>query len=266
MQPIRYYYLIKLQYLGFRYHGWQKQPGLKTVERMVVRTARFVLGKDRWIKILASGRTDAMVSVSQTYIELFVDQEPLDMEVFLNDFNQSLPQDIRALSIEETHKDFNVIKHPQLKEYHYHFCFGEKPHPFCAPFMVHLRGDLDIETMKKGARLFEGEHDFRAYTFRPSPHTQTTGKIACCEIVENDLFIANFFPKKSYILKVKGGGFKRHQIRLMMGTLIELGRKEVGLKQIEKSLEKDSETNMTYIAPASGLILHTVEFIGNYKI
>src|SRR5699024_6835602 len=117
--------------------------GFKTVERMVERTARFVLGKNRWIKILASGRTDAMVSVSQTYIELFIDGEPLQPQEFLKDFNKSLPQDIRALSIEETFKDFNVIQHPQLKEYHYYFSFGEKPHPFSAPFMVHIMGDLD---------------------------------------------------------------------------------------------------------------------------
>src|SRR5699024_7740610 len=121
MQRIRYYYLIKIQYLGFRYHGWQKQPQLKTVERMVEKTTNYVLKTlleiDSRFKILASGRTDAMVSVNQTFIELFFEDVPLDLDEFLPLFNRNLPQDIRALEITETHADFNIIQHPQEKEY-----------------------------------------------------------------------------------------------------------------------------------------------------
>src|SRR5699024_11644503 len=98
MQRIRYYYLIKLQYLGFRYHGWQKQPGLKTVERMVERTIAFVLQRKNF-KVLAAGRTDAQVSVQQTCVELFVEDSPLDPESFFPLLNQNLPQDIRALEL-----------------------------------------------------------------------------------------------------------------------------------------------------------------------
>ena len=84
MQRIRYYYLIKLQYLGFRFHGWQKQPDVITVEKMVERTTAYVLGRKNF-KLLASGRTDAKVSVNQTYIELFVDKAPIDVKEFLPD-------------------------------------------------------------------------------------------------------------------------------------------------------------------------------------
>src|SRR5699024_1985704 len=140
MQPKRYYYLIKLQYLGFRYHGWQRQPGLKTVERMVKRTLAYVL-KEKPFKTLAAGRTDAMVSVNQTYVELFVYDDPLVLEEFFPLFNKNLPQDIRALDIEETHEKFNIIQHPQLKEYLYFFSFGKKAHPFCAPFMINIQDD-----------------------------------------------------------------------------------------------------------------------------
>lgn len=259
MQPVRYYYLIKLQYLGFRYHGWQKQPGLKTVERMVERTIRFVL-KRKNFKILAAGRTDAMVSVNQTYIELFLDEEPLKQEEFFLELNKYLPQDIRALGVYETHKEFNIIQHPQLKEYLYFFNYGEKAHPFSAAFMVNIQQELDIDLMKKAAKLFQGSHDFKAYTFRPTPFTQTKSEVLACEIVKNDVFQANFFPKKSYMLRVVGEGFKRHQIRLMMGTLIEVARGDLSLEQIRQSLLEGNEMRMTYIAPASGLILNKVEF------
>lgn len=265
MQPARYYYLVKLQYLGFRYHGWQRQPQLKTVEHMVNRTTRYVLQKvlkrSSSFKLLAAGRTDAMVSVNETYVELFIDDEPLDLEEFFPLFNRNLPQDIRALEITETNKDFNIIQHPQIKEYLYFFNFGQKHHPFCAPFMTNIVENLDLESMQKAAKLFAGKHDFRSYVYRPTPKTQTEGEILTCEIVENDLLTANFFPEKSYFLKIRAAGFKRHQIRLIMGALFQLGKGELDITFIEKTLNAENNITMTNVAPASGLILNSVELL-----
>ncbi|EMY81530.1 tRNA pseudouridine synthase A [Psychroflexus gondwanensis] len=257
MQYKRFYYLIQLQYLGFRYHGWQKQPGVLTVEHMLHKTLNFILENQRF-KVLAAGRTDAMVSANQTYIELFVYEDELDLETFLDQFNKNLPQDIRALSIEETTADFNIIQHPKIKEYLYFFCLKEKMHPFCAPFMVNFQEDLDIELMKLGARLFEGEHDFYSFTFRPNPETKTEGNIERCELRENDIYTANFFPNQSFVLKVVGEGFKRQQIRLMMGALIDLGRHKMSLEELEKTIDGSHKIKLEHIAQASGLILNKV--------
>lgn len=261
MQRIRYYYLIKLQYLGFRFHGWQKQPDVITVEKMVERTIAYVLCRKNF-KLLASGRTDAKVSVNQTYVELFLDEEPIDIEMFLHEFNKNLPADIRALEITETNKNFNIINHPKQKEYLYFFAYGEKFHPFCAPFMTYMRDNLDIELMKQGAKLFEGEHDFWSYAFRPTPKTVTKGKIDSCELTENDIYTANFFPEKSYVLKISGKGFKRHQIRLIMGALFDLGRGEVDLNFIVQTLNAENRIKLEHIAQPSGLILNEVKLEG----
>ncbi len=258
MQRIRYFYLIKMQYLGFRYHGWQKQPGIKTVERMVEKTIAFVLQRKNF-KVLAAGRTDAMVSVNETYVELFLDERALEVETFLPLLNKYLPQDIRALEVFETDADFNIIQHPKNKEYLYFFSFGEKFHPFCAALMVNIVGDLNLELMKKAAKLFEGKHDFWSYTFRPKPQTQTTGEIIRCELVENTLFHANFFPEKSYMLRVKGPGFKRHQLRLMMGALFDLGEGEMDLEFFKRTLQGENRIKLTRIAPGSGLVLNEME-------
>lgn len=257
MQYKRFYYLLELQYLGFRYHGWQKQPDVLTVEHMLNKTLNFILEGQRF-KVIAAGRTDAMVSVSQTYAELFIYEEELDLDTFLELFNKNLPQDIRCLSIEETTADFNIIQHPKVKEYLYFFCIKEKMHPFCAPFMVNLQEDLDIELMKKGAKLFEGEHNFYSFAFRPNPETQTDGKINVCELTENTMFTANFFPETSFVLKVVGEGFKRQQIRLMMGALIDLGRHKINLEQLEKTIDGTNKIKLEHIAQASGLMLNKV--------
>ncbi len=256
----RFYYLIQLQYLGFRYHGWQKQPKVNTLQRMVERTIAYVLDhKD--FKILAAGRTDAKVSANQTYIELFVDHQPLELEAFYPAFNQNLPQDIKALSIEETDEHFNIIQSPKVKEYLYLFSFGEKFHPFCAPFMYNIAEELHITKMQEAARLFEGKHNFRSYCHRPSEHTVLEGEVLHCEIKKNDVYTANFFPKESYLLRVKGEGFKRNQIRLMMGVLLDLGKGKVDMDFIKQTLDPEAkEIILEHIVPGSGLILNTIEF------
>ncbi|WP_062055334.1 pseudouridine synthase [Aquimarina longa] len=256
----RFYYIIQLQYLGFRYHGWQKQPTVNTLQRMVERTVAYVL-EHKNFKVLAAGRTDAKVSVNQTYIELFVDHQPLEIKDFFPLFNQNLPQDIRGLSIEETDEQFNIIQSPKIKEYLYIFSFGEKFHPFCAPFMYNTTENLNIPLMQKGAKLFEGKHNFRSYCHRPSAHTILEGEIVHCEIKRNTVYTANFFPEESYLLQVKGEGFKRNQIRLMMGALLDLGKGKIDLDFILKTLNPEAEEILLeHIVPGSGLVLNSVEF------
>ena len=96
----RYYYLITIQYLGYRFHGWQKQPNLKTVHLMIDRTLKFIL-KEKSFKSLGAGRTDAMVSANEAAFELFLSEPLHDLEKFMDEFNLNLPQDIRALNIEQ---------------------------------------------------------------------------------------------------------------------------------------------------------------------
>mgnify|MGYP003720192869 FL=1 len=256
----RYYYLIKFQFLGYRFHGWQKQPNTKTLHLMIDRTLKYVL-KDQYFKTLAASRTDAKVSAEEAAFELFLRDKPLADEVqFLVDFNANLPQDIRALSIEQVSADFNIIQDSKYKEYHYLFSNGEKCHPFCAPIMTTILEPLDLKLMAKGAALFQGSHDFKAYCYKATDHGLYKRCLQSCELIENDLYKANFFPKKSHLLRVVGKGFGRHQIRLMMGVLIRLGRGEVSLDYILSSLEENSSIKIDFIAPASGLILNKIEF------
>jgi len=255
----KYFYLIKIQYLGYRFHGWQKQPNVKTLHLMVDRTLNFIMESKRF-KSLASGRTDAMVSAEESAIELFLFEPIEDFDAFLKLFNRNLPQDIRALTIEEVDAKFNIIKSSKIKEYLYLFAFGDKFHPFCAPILTTILDDLDIEVMKKGAQLFEGEHYLKTYCYKPSDNGIYTREILTCEIIENEIYTANFFPKKTYLLRVRGKGFMRNQIRLMMGTLIDLGKGKLTLKDIEDTLVPENTIRMEYIAPASGLILKSLQF------
>lgn len=256
----KYFYLITIQYLGYRFHGWQKQPDVKTLHLMVDRTFNYILEGKRF-KSLSSGRTDAMVSAECAAIELFLFEPIEDLTAFLELFNRNLPQDIRALEIKEVDAKFNIIQNSKIKEYIYLFAHGEKCHPFCAPIMTTILDALDIELMKEGAKLFEGENYLKSYCYKPTDNGIYTREILLCELVENTMYTANYFPKETYILRVQGQGFMRNQIRLMMGTLIDLGKGKLSLQDIRDSLKPDNDIKMNYIAPASGLILKNIDFI-----
>jgi tRNA pseudouridine38-40 synthase len=255
----KYFYLFKIQYLGYRFHGWQKQPNLKTVHLMIDRTFKFIL-EDRYFKTLAAGRTDAMVSANEAAFELFLHHKVENETELLELFNKNLPQDIRALSIEEVSEDFNIINSSKTKEYIYLFTHSEKCHPFCASLLTTILDRLDIELMQQGSKLFEGTHNFKTYCYKATNEGLYTRTIDTCELIENTIYTANFFPEKSYLLRVKGKGFGRNQIRLMMGALIKLGRGDINLDYISQSLLPESIEVMDFIAPASGLILNKIEF------
>ena len=140
------------------------------------------------------------------------------------------------------------------------FAYGNKFHPFCAPILTTILDDLDINKMILGAKLFEGSHNFKNYCYKATDKGLYNRTIDYCAIEINKSYTASFFPKTTYLLRVKGKGFGRHQIRLMMGTLIKLGKGEIDLEFIKSSLQPNVKMHQDYIAPASGLILNQVEF------
>ncbi len=226
---------------------------------MIDRTFKFIL-EDRYFKTLAAGRTDAMVSANEAAFELFLHHKVENETELLELFNKNLPQDIRALSIKEVSEDFNIINSSKTKEYIYLFTHSEKCHPFCASLLTTILDTLDIELMQRGSKLFEGTHNFKTYCYKATNEGLYTRTIDTCELIENTIYTANFFPEKSYLLHVTGKGFGRNQIRLMMGALIKLGRGDINLDYISQSLLPESIEVMDFIAPASGLILNKIEF------
>lgn len=225
---------------------------------MIEKTLFFVLGHDNF-RTLGASRTDAGVSVQQGAFELFT-REAVNQQALLEGLNRNLPNDIRALEIKEVDAQFNIIQSPKLKEYHYIFSFGEKNHPFCAPFMVYMQEALVIDKMKEGAKLFEGRHNFSCYCKKPGPDAQVEREITYSALKKNDLYTASFFPEKSYIYMVHGSGFMRNQVRLMMGALFALGMGKISLNDIRNSLQGERTAPLAHAAPPSGLILHKINF------
>jgi len=254
-----YYYLIHIQYLGFRFSGWAKQPKVKTLHQMVDKTMFFMFGEGK-TKTLGCSRTDAKVSANHFVFELFITEEIKDFNQFVDDFNFNSPADLKTVKIEATTSDFNIINQAKIKEYVYLFAHNQKAHPFSAPLVTTIFDELNIELMEQGAKLFEGTHNFVRYVTKPSENTNFIRTINSCHIMDNDLYQANFFPDQTYVLKIQSKGFMRNQVRLIMGQLIELGKGHISLDDIKESLTGNNTDYFNQIAPQSGLILQDVIF------
>lgn len=225
---------------------------------MIDNTIRYVMG-DQEFKTLGCSRTDAKVSADDYAFELFL-TEDIQPDEFFESFNKNLPPDIRALRIERIDSTFNIIQDAKIKEYHYHFTFGGKPHPSLAANMAVFPESLNIAAMAKAAELFLGRHNFRRYANKPSPETVFEREITASdlEVVKGTNELLEGLPH--CIFKVSGAGFMRYQVRIMAGTIIAVGRGEWTLGNLKDSLIPDVESSLSWVAPASGLRLHRVSF------
>ncbi len=258
MLKYTHFYLIRIEFLGFRYHGWQKQPKYKSVHGMVDKTLEFILGHTNF-KTLGCGRTDAKVSADDYAFELFFNDEIVP-EKLLHSLNKNLPSDIRAKSINIVDSAFNIIQHAKIKEYHYHFSSGEKSHPFNAPFIRDFGKALHINNMQEAASLFKGVHNFKRYVSKPAPGTDFVREILSSTIEPNTKFSGQFAADNAFVFKIKSKGFMRYQVRLMMGALVEVGRGIWSIEDLKQSLIDYNGTQIRHVAPSSGLTLHKVEF------
>ena len=250
------FYLIRIEFLGFRYHGWQKQPGMKTVHLMVDKTVEFVL-KHNHFKTLGCGRTDAKVSADDFVFELFCNQ--VLPENFIELLNRSFPGDIRAKSMEEVDGQFNILQQSKIKEYHYYFSFGQKMHPYAASLITNIPSALELSKMQKAARMLVGNHDFKNFTSKPSDDTLLEREILLAEIIPTDRFKGLYYPDDVFVFRIKSRGFLRYQVRMLMGTLIALGKGEVDGEKFQQLLLGKGD-QVRWIAPGSGLVLHRVRF------
>merc|ERR1711991_831372 len=112
--------------------------------------------------------------------------------------------------------------------------------------------------MKILASDFIVKRDFYSYTYQPKENTNTISEVKDALLEKNTEFTASFFPEESYVFKVKGEGFKRNQIRLMMGALIDIGKNKMSTSLFKETLNGSNKIKLDHIAPASGLVLHEV--------
>lgn len=258
MQTKPFTYLITIQYLGLRYHGWQRQPGVKTIQGTLERIFRHVLGHEDF-NILGASRTDSGVSCLQGAFELFL-KNNVDLSAFIPAANEHLPSDIRLLEGRPVPPDFNIIQDVVAKQYGYYFAMGDKPHPFLSAALAYVGEDMNLEQMKAGAALFEGSHDFRRFCTQGKQTDDFVRLIRKVEIAPLD-GEHDFWPKKDvYVFRIVGEGFLMHQVRRMVAAVFMVGKGEISLLALRDAINSSEKSPFNPKAPANGLVLESVMF------
>ena len=242
---------IILSYDGTEFHGWQVQPGLPTIQGSLEQVVAEIEGKP--VPVAGSGRTDAGVH-ALAQVAAFTLENRIPLANLRKAMNGLLSPAIRVLDAEEAAPDFHPRHAAVAKIYEYRIFRGEICPPFERRYLYHYPYPLAADRLLEAAPLFEGEHDFSA--FAASDEKDSLGGSKVRVIFSSRAEHAG----DRLIYRVRGSGFLKHMVRNLVGTLLEVGKGNLGETRIKAMLRSGVTVKAGPTAPARGLFLVSVEY------
>lgn len=258
------YYLVKLSYNGIRYFGWQKQKQFKSIHGEFEMALQKSVGEEIQTHSIGASRTDARVHAFGQVVRVNLTDLDLSPEELMIRLNKELPFDIRVENIVRTHPHFKVMLYAIEKEYLYFFTNKPKTTPWMFPYLVNFEEELDLEKMKIAAEVFIGRHDFKNFAYRGNNVKDSYRKVYHCEIIENYNLDLGDTIIKGHCLRIRGNGFLKQMVRLIVGSLVQVGNGQIQISDIEESLKTDSDKKVGFIAPPHGLFLNKIKYPEKY--
>ncbi len=237
-----------ISYRGTHYCGWQIQPNGVTIQEKIINGIRELTGET--VNLNGSGRTDAGVhAVGQC--ANFHTSSTIPADKFFRALNTRLPADIRVTSSHECDQSFHSRFDAKGKSYVYKIYENPVASPFVSDLAFHVQRKLDWKAMKEAAGYFIGEHDFKAFMASGSA-VKTT--IRTIEEIS--------FEKNGELREItfKGNGFLYNMVRIMVGTLYEVGYHRLEPQDITTILKSNDRARAGITAPAQGLYLNKVYY------
>ena len=234
---------IVVSYVGTRFAGWQVQPGCPTVQGILEERIGRMLQEP--VRIAGAGRTDAGVH-ARGQVGNFATGGRIPVEGLRRGLNARLPADIAVMRVEEAPEWFHARVDARGKEYLYRFSRAEVVSPFDGPFVAPIRGQLDVEAMRRAAAHFVGTHDFTSFCPANSEIEDKVRTLTLSEVTERG-------PEVHY--RVVGNGFLRHMVRTLAGTLLLAGRGRLDADAVPQILAARDRRGAGPVAPARGLCL-----------
>ena len=238
-----------LQYEGTRYQGWQKQ---ESTDNTIQGKLEMLLTKMTGVKteIQGSGRTDAGVHALGQVANFHADTK-MSCEEVMDYMNRYLPDDIGVIFVEEMPQRFHSRLNAKGKTYVYRILNSEIPRVFERRYVYEYPGSLDIKAMQQAAAYLIGKHDFKAFT------SAKKGKKSTVRTIES---IAIDKKEDEIYLTYKGDGFLYHMVRILTGTLLEVGAGERKPEDVKEILESGLREKAGALVPAKGLTLVAVDY------
>ena len=242
-------YKITIQYDGSRYKGWQVQKSTDmTIQGKIQDVLSAMTGQE--IEVIGSGRTDAGVHALGQVANFHIPEHFIKEEV-LEYLNHYLPADIAVLDITEVDERFHARYHAMSKTYMYRIHTSRIPNVFERKYTYTYTEPLDIRAMREAAGYMIGTHDFMAFCGNKKMKKSTVRTVTAIDILEKENEIQ---------ISYTGDGFLQNMIRIMTGTLIEIGNGTKKPSDVPRILESKVRENAGYTVPAEGLILKSVKY------
>ncbi len=249
-------YKLILQYDGTRYSGWQKQGNTdNTIQAKLETIAGKLTGTPTDVN--GSGRTDAGVHALGQVANFRCEKIFADTDYIRDYFNHALPMDIRVISVEKAPARFHARLNAKEKHYRYVIDNAVVPDVFERRYAARIpvehdpRISYDIAEMKKAAAYLTGEHDFKSFCDNRHMKKSTVRTIRDIRIAnDNDRITLDFY----------GNGFLYHMVRILTGTLLEVGSGQRSAGDIPSILQSLDRKEAGFTAPAPGLFLVEVKY------
>ncbi len=242
---------LTVAYDGTNYHGFQEQrgTGLATIQEVLEST----LGKiaKTPVQIIGAGRTDAGVHAQGQVVNFRSERWPVPTEKIHLAMNTLLPEDIKVLKAEDVPPDFHSRFSATAKTYRYSIYHHRVMSPLHRLYCYHEPRLLDIEAMKEGAKYLLGTHDFKCFQAQGTPVKDTVRTLYRAEIIEAPPVIH---------LYLRGNGFLYNMVRIITGTLLEIGMGKIKPEEIGQIIASRDRTQAGTTVPPQGLCLMDVEY------
>ncbi|MBP1889999.1 tRNA pseudouridine38-40 synthase [Clostridium moniliforme] len=240
---------LTIEYDGTNYLGWQKQKSSKnTIQETIEKAIEKIVKKE--VSLIGSSRTDSGVH-AKGMVANFLTDSSVPPERFREAINTKLPDDIAIIKSEEVPEEFHARYNSKGKTYSYTINNRIEKVALYRNYSYHVRDILDIKAMEEACKYFIGKHDFSAFKSSGSSVKTSVRTIT-------DLHI----EKENDILKilVTADGFLYNMVRIIVGTLIEVGNGKLKSEEIEDIINKGKRENSGFCVPPNGLILEKVYY------
>jgi len=239
---------LTVAYDGSEYHGWQIQPGKRTIQASLTQAIQDLIGSE--VRVFGASRTDAGVSALGQVALVQIDSA-IPVENLAKAITHRLPSDIAVTEAVEVPQGFDVIGAVKNKLYRYTIFTGPLRPVLQIRHCWHLPAVLDAAAMNEAAKILVGEKDFKSFASADDQRQSSVRTIFRCDVTrKGDLVYVD----------IEGDGFLYNMVRNIVGTLVEIGLDRYKPEKINEILKARDRTAAGQIAPAAGLCLMWIKY------
>lgn len=239
---------LTIEYDGKDFNGWQKQPNKLNIQGTIEQAIKNITGED--VELNASGRTDAGVH-ALGQVANFKTNSEIPIEKFAIAINSKLKKSIVIKKAEEVDEKFHSRLNCKKKTYRYIINNSSEGTAIYRYLETHIPQKLDVKKMEQALKYFEGEHDFKAFKA-----SGTSSKSSVRTIYKTQIYK----KEDRIIIELTGNGFLYNMVRIIAGTLVDVGLGKIEPQQIENIIKEKKRENAGKTLPPNGLYLVSVEY------